>query len=80
MVLDALGCMNNVDFEKKKLVNDNIVLDVVYYSSEITIHTSNLKQIPYSYVLIDFLNNPPKRPQSAVNDVEGVEHRWIHHV
>ena len=28
MVLGALGCMNNVDFENKK-VNDNIVLDVV---------------------------------------------------
>ena len=27
MVLGALGCMNNADFEKK-LVNDNIVLDV----------------------------------------------------
>ena len=28
MVLGALGCMNNEDFEKKKEVNDNIVLDV----------------------------------------------------
>ena len=27
MVLGALGCMNNMDFEKK-LVNDHIVLDV----------------------------------------------------
>ena len=27
MVLDALGCMNNADFEKK-LVNDKFVLDV----------------------------------------------------
>ena len=27
MVLGALGCMNNADFEKQ-LVNDNIVLDV----------------------------------------------------
>ena len=27
MVLGALGCMNNADFEKKKL-NGNIVLDV----------------------------------------------------
>ena len=25
----ALGYMNNVDFEEKKLVNDNIVLDVL---------------------------------------------------
>ena len=29
MVLDALRCMNNTDYEKiKKRVNDNIVLDV----------------------------------------------------
>jgi hypothetical protein len=27
LVLDAFGCMNNADFEKK-LVNDNIVLDM----------------------------------------------------
>ena len=27
MVLGALGCMNNADFVKK-IVNDNIVLDV----------------------------------------------------
>ena len=26
--VSALGCMNNADFEKKKLVNYNIVLDV----------------------------------------------------
>ena len=28
MALGALGCMNNAEFEKKKNVNDNIVLDV----------------------------------------------------
>ena len=28
MVLGALGCINNVNFLKIKLVNDNIVLDV----------------------------------------------------
>ena len=28
IVLGALGCMNNADIEKNKLVNDNIVLDV----------------------------------------------------
>ena len=27
-VLGALGCMNIADFEEKKFVNDNIVLDV----------------------------------------------------
>jgi hypothetical protein len=40
MVLGAFECMNNVNFEKK-LVNGNIVLDVFYYLSEITTHTSN---------------------------------------
>ena len=41
MVLGALGCKNNADFEKKK-VNDSIVLDV-YYFSPITarIHKQN---------------------------------------
>ena len=28
MVLGALGCVNNAEVEKKKLVNDKIVLDV----------------------------------------------------
>ena len=28
MVLGALECMNNADFEKNKLVNNNVVLDV----------------------------------------------------
>ena len=28
MVLGALGCINNPDFERKKIVNDNILLDV----------------------------------------------------
>ena len=51
MVLGALGCMNNVDFEKK-VVNDNIVLDVFIYLSEITACKSKLKKIPYSYLYI----------------------------
>ena len=42
MVLGALGCMNNSDFEKK-LVNDNILQRSVYYTSEITTCTSNVK-------------------------------------
>ena len=29
MVLDALGCMNNADFGKKKKVNDINVLNVL---------------------------------------------------
>ena len=32
-MLRALECMNNAEFEKKKLVNDNIVLDVFMYFS-----------------------------------------------
>ena len=35
MVLGALGCINNADFEEKK-VNENIVLEMfIYYLSEI---------------------------------------------
>ena len=70
MVLGALGCVNNADFERK-LVNDNIMLDVFYYLSEITTRTSNL--INTVLVLIGLQSNPPKRPQSADNDVEGVD-------
>ena len=51
---------------KKKYSN---VLDV-YYLSYITTRTSNLKNTVL--VLIDLQSNPPKRPQSAANDVEGV--------
>ena len=29
MILGALGCMNNADFEKKKLLNDIILLDML---------------------------------------------------
>ena len=29
--------------------------------------------MPYSYVLIDLQSHPPKRPQSAANDMEDVE-------
>ena len=28
MVLGALGCMNIADFDKKKIANDNFLLDV----------------------------------------------------
>ena len=31
-------------------------------------------------MLIDLQSNPPKRPQSAANDVQGVENRQLHHV
>ena len=55
MVLGALGCVNNADFERK-LVNDNIMLDVFYYLSEITTLTNNLKHTVL--VLIDLQSNP----------------------
>ena len=42
MVLGALRCLNSADFEKKKIVNFNIVLEV-FIMSEIMTHTSNLK-------------------------------------
>ena len=38
------------------------------------------KKLSYSYILIDLQSNPPKRPQCAANDVEGVEYRRFHHV
>jgi len=57
--------MNNVDFEEKKnnkKVNDNIVLDVFIICRKLRHVQSNFKNIPYSYILIDFQSNPPKRP------------------
>ena len=45
MVLGALWCMNNADFENK-LVNDNIVLDVFIISQKLR-HMQVIK-IPYS--------------------------------
>ena len=39
MVLGALGCMNNAEVEKKKLVNDNIVLDVFIICQKLRTHT-----------------------------------------
>ena len=47
MVLGALGCMNNADFEKKKKINDNIVLDVLLFVRNYD-----------SYVLKDLQSNP----------------------
>ena len=62
MVLGALGCINNADFEKNK---GEYCARCTYYLSEIT--TRNV------LVLIDLQSNPPKRPQSAANDMKGVE-------
>ena len=50
----------------------------VYYLSEITTRTSDLKNT--LLVLIDLQSNPPKCPQSAANGVEGIEYRRLHHV
>ena len=65
--------MNNADFEKKKILNDNIVLDEFIICQKLW-HKSNLKNT----LLIDPETNPPKRPQSAAIDVEGVEYCWLH--
>ena len=62
MVLGALGCMNNADFEK--ISKSQHCARCVYYLSEITTRASNLKNT-YSYILIDCQSNPLKRRQSA---------------
>ena len=59
MVLGALGCINNKNFDKKSSKWQHWAR-CVYYLSEITIRTSDLK-ILYSYVLIDFESNTAKR-------------------
>ena len=69
MVLGALGCMNNADFEEKKLVNYNIVLDMFIICQKLR-HVQVIKIILYAHVLIDLQSNPPN---SDVNDVEGHE-------
>ena len=46
MLLGALGCMNNADFEIKNSKSQDCAR-CVYYLSEIATHTSHL-QIPYS--------------------------------
>ena len=56
-MLSFLGCMNNVDFEKK--IRWQHCARCVYYLSEIMMFASNLK-IPYSYVLIDLQSNPQR--------------------
>ena len=42
-VLGALGCMDNADFEKK-ILNDNIVLDVFITYHKLHVHV--IKNIP----------------------------------
>ena len=77
MVLGALGSMNNADLEKK-IVIDNIVLDVFIICQKLRHVQVILKNTVR--LLIDFQINPPKRPQSAANDLESVENRRLHHV
>ena len=43
MMLGALGCMTNVYFEKKNSKSQHCAI-CVYYLSEITTRTSNLKK------------------------------------
>ena len=66
MVLGALGCMNNADFEKIRKLQH--CARCVYYLSEIMTRASNLK----NPVLIDLQSNPSKCSQSTSNDVEDV--------
>ena len=77
MVLGALGCINNANFEKKNCKWQHCVR-CVYYLSEIT--TRTIWKTPYSYIPMDFQSNPPMRLHSATNDVEGVEYRRLHYV
>ena len=69
--------MNNADFEEKK---SRKYARCVHYLSEIMTRrpTSILKNTVL--VLIDLQSNPPKRPQSAANDVEGLKHCRLHPV
>ena len=50
------------------------------FVSEIMTRTSDLKKIPYLYILAHLQSNPAKRLKSAANNVEGVEYRRLHHV
>ena len=71
MMLDDFGCMNNVDFEYKK-INENIVLDVFIICQKLR-YIQVILKIPYSCVLIDLQSNRPKRPQLVANVLEGIE-------
>ena len=64
MVLSTLGCMNNADFERK-ISKWQHCARCVNYLSEVTTHTSNLKNTVL--VRIDLQSNLPKRPESAVD-------------
>ena len=63
---------------KKKLVNDNIVLDVFIICQKLR-HIQVIEK-NVILILIDSPSYSPKCPQSAANDVEGVEYRRLHHV
>ena len=58
MVLGALGCINNADFEQEISKCRHCARCVFYIFSEITTRTSNLKNTVL--VLIDLQSNPPK--------------------
>ena len=74
MVLGAIGRINNANLKKKSSKWLNCAR-CVYQLSEITTYTGNFKIT----ALLDLQSNPPKRPQSAANDVEGVEYCQLHH-
>ena len=61
---------------KKKIVNDNIVLDVFITCNKLR----HVQVILKNTVFMDLQSIPPKRPPFAANDVEGVEYRRLHYV
>ena len=67
--------MNNADF---KNVNDYIVPDVFIICQRLRHVQLILKNVVL--VLISFQSNPQKLPQSATQDMEGVEYHRLHHV
>ena len=62
MVLGALKCMSNADFEKKKISNWQHCARCVYYLSEITTCTSNFKKYHTCTYTVDLQSNSAKRP------------------
>jgi hypothetical protein len=62
---------------KKKIVNNNIVLDVFIICQELR-HVQVISKISYSYILIYLQINRRNGPQPASNDLEDIEYRRLH--
>ena len=56
MDVDGVRCSWNKSGFEKKLVNDDIVLDLFIIYQKLQ-HIQVISKIPYSYVLIDLQNN-----------------------